>query len=185
MPEHWFARMSSITEYQADGSAMGRINAWTMALNLAIHRPLGGGFNTFTADMFALYAPNPDLFLDAHSIYFQVLGEHGFLGLALFLTLAVFTWRSASGVIKRCGNDPNTRWAADLAAMAQVSLIAYGSAGAFLGLAYFDLYYTMIAVVVLCATVSAAASATAQAEANTPVVTKSRAQVPSMGHSLK
>ena len=37
--------------------------------------------------------------------------------------------------------------------MVQVSLIGFASAGAFLGLAYFDLYYNLIAVVVLCKTV--------------------------------
>jgi hypothetical protein len=36
--------------------------------------------------------------------------------------------------------------------MIQVSLVGYASAGAFLGLAYFDYYYTLIALVVLCKT---------------------------------
>jgi hypothetical protein len=33
--------------------------------------------------------------------------------------------------------------------MVQVSLVGYASAGAFLGVAYFDLYYALITVVVL------------------------------------
>ena len=37
--------------------------------------------------------------------------------------------------------------------MIQVSLVGYATAGAFLGLAYFDYYYTLIALVVLCKTV--------------------------------
>jgi hypothetical protein len=37
--------------------------------------------------------------------------------------------------------------------MTQVSLVGYASAGAFLGLAYFDYYYTLIALIVLCKTV--------------------------------
>jgi hypothetical protein len=37
--------------------------------------------------------------------------------------------------------------------MVQVSLVGYATAGAFLGLAYFDYYYTLIALVVLCKTV--------------------------------
>jgi len=43
MPDHWSARMDTIKEYKADDSAMGRINAWTMAFNLATDRPLAGG----------------------------------------------------------------------------------------------------------------------------------------------
>ncbi len=59
MPEEWFERMSTIKTYEQDGSALGRINAWWMAFNLASHRPTGGGFETFQAPSFALYAPNP------------------------------------------------------------------------------------------------------------------------------
>jgi probable O-glycosylation ligase (exosortase A-associated) len=153
MPQQWFDRMSTIGSYQQDYSAMGRINAWHMAFNLAKDRPLGGGFDTFQRDMFYLYAPDPEEAHDSHSIYFEVLGEHGFVGLALFLLLGLMTWRTASWVIKRARKKPERRWAADLAAMTQVSLIGYATAGAFLGLAYFDFYYTLIAIIVLCKTV--------------------------------
>jgi probable O-glycosylation ligase (exosortase A-associated) len=86
---------------------------------------------------------------DAHSIFFEVLGEHGFVGLALFLLLGVMTWRTASWIIRHARGDPQKRWAADLAAMVQVSLVGYASGGAFLGLAYFDFYYTLVATVIL------------------------------------
>ena len=63
---------------------MGRINAWTMALNLAKDNFFGGGFSIYESAVFARYAPDPEA-RAAHSIYFQVLGEHGFVGLFLFL----------------------------------------------------------------------------------------------------
>ena len=132
---------------------MGRINAWKMAFNMAKDRPLGGGLESFQDYSFALYAPNPDDVHASHSIYFEVLGEHGFVGLGLFLMLGLMTWRTASWVIGRARRDREKRWAADLAAMVQVSLVGYASAGAFLGLAYFDYYYTLIALVILCKTV--------------------------------
>jgi len=150
MPQEYFDRIATIKTYERDASAMGRINAWQMAFNLASNRPLGAGFDAFRDAMFARYAPDPTDVHDAHSIYFEVLGEHGFGGLALFLILGVMTWRTASWVIKRARGDPSNRWAADLCAMVQVSLVGYASAGAFLGLAYFDFYYTLIAVIVLC-----------------------------------
>jgi hypothetical protein len=64
--------------------------------------------------------------------------------------LGLMTWRTASWVIGRARRDREKRWVADLAAMIQVSLVGYATAGAFLGLAYFDYYYTLIALVVLC-----------------------------------
>jgi len=158
MPEAWFDRMRTIQTYEQDASAMGRVNAWQMAFNLAKDRPLGGGFDTFQEDMFARYAPSPENVHDSHSIYFEVLGEHGFVGLGLFLTLGLMTWRTASKIIKRAREREELHWLADLAAMIQVSLVGYASAGAFLGLAYFDFYYTLVALVVLCATVMSAQS---------------------------
>ena len=153
MPQQWYDRMSTIQTYDQDQSAMGRINAWKMAFNMAKGRPLGGGLESFQDYSFALYAPNPDDVHASHSIYFEVLGEHGFVGLGLFLMLGLMTWRTAAWVIGRARRDREKRWAADLAAMVQVSLVGYASAGAFLGLAYFDYYYTLIALVVLCKTI--------------------------------
>lgn len=149
MPQQWFDRMDSIRDYERDSSALGRLNAWQMATNLAVQRPIGGGFETFQAQMFAAYSPEPGRVHDAHSIYFEVLGEHGFIGLALFLLLGFMTWRSASAIMRSCRADPQKQWAAHLAAMIQVSLVGYAVAGAFLGLAYFDYYYTLVAVVVV------------------------------------
>src|SRR6266702_3454453 len=153
MPQQWYDRMATIQNYDSDQSAMGRINAWKMAFNMAKDRPLGGGFDSFKEYTFALYAPNPDDVHDSHSVYFEVMGEHGFVGLGMFLALALMTWRTASWVIGRSHRDREKRWLADLAAMTQVSLVGYATAGAFLGLAYFDYYYTLIALVVLCKTV--------------------------------
>ena len=163
MPQQWYDRMATIENYQHDASAEGRINAWKMAFNMARDRPLGGGFNSFQPGTFAVYAPKPGNVHDSHSIYFEVLGEHGFFGLFLFLVLGLMVWRTASWVIRHARGDPESRWASDLAAMVQVSLVGYGSAGAFLGLANFDLYYTLIAVVVLCKTVLVARQATRDA----------------------
>ena len=150
MPPAWYARMDTIDAYQQDESALGRINAWKMAFNLAKDRPLvGGGFETFKADTFAFYAPEPLNVHAAHSIYFQMLGEHGFIGLGLFLLMGLFAWRSASVVRKRVARDPGQKWLADLMAMAQVSMAGFAVGGAFLGLAYFDLYYDLIALIII------------------------------------
>lgn len=150
MPGSWHERMQSIENYQQDQSALGRINAWKFAFNLAKARPLlGGGNQAFTSDLFARYAPDPANVHDSHSIYFEVLAEHGFVGLALFMLLGWFAWRSCSLVAKQARSNPNGRWVADLANMLQVSMVGFATSGAFLGLAYFDLYYHLIALVVL------------------------------------
>ncbi|MHB8849016.1 MAG: putative O-glycosylation ligase, exosortase A system-associated [Burkholderiales bacterium] len=150
MPAKWEERMHTIDTYQQDASAMGRINAWHMAWNLAMDRPIvGGGFEIYDKEVFAKYAPDPLDVHAAHSIYFQILGEHGFVGLILFLTLGVITWRNGSWIIARTRDRPDLLWASNLAKMLQVSQIAYATGGAFLSLAYFDMpYYVLAAMVV-------------------------------------
>ena len=148
MPAQWHDRMDTIHEYKDDASAMGRVNAWHMATNLAMDRPLGGGFEIYDQVVFALYAPNPKDVHAAHSIYFQVLGEHGFIGLFLYLAIGVLTWRNGSWVLKHGKHDPELKWALDLVPMLQVSLLGFVVGGAFLSLAYFDVpYYVMTAMI--------------------------------------
>ncbi len=150
MPDKWGERMGTIQNYEEDKSSMGRINAWWFAFNLAKDHPLvGGGFRTYTPDLFYKYAPIPDDFHDAHSIYFEVLAEHGFVGLILFLTMWLLTFRTGGWIVKRTRGVSNLSWARDLAAMIQVSLVGYAVGGAFLGLAYFDLPYHLMAILVL------------------------------------
>jgi len=150
MPETWHSRMSTIDDDVVDASVMGRFNAWGMAFNLAKSELFGGGFEAFQRATFWLYGPNPNDVHDAHSIYFEVLGEHGFIGLFLFLLLGLFTLLSCSRIIKESKKVEGFQWMGDLMAMIQVCLIGYAASGAFLGLAYFDFYYNLIAIVIIC-----------------------------------
>jgi probable O-glycosylation ligase (exosortase A-associated) len=156
MPEKWFTRMETISTYREDGSAMGRINAWWFAWNLAKDRPLvGGGFNTFDRKLFPKYAPNPKDFHDSHSNYFEMLAEHGFPGLVIYLALGVSVWMAAGGIVRRVrrlqaeARAGPSHWMEDLALMIQVSVVGYAVGGAFLGLAYYDLYYSVVGFVVI------------------------------------
>ncbi len=152
IPQHWTDRMNTIQTYEEDRSAMGRINAWTLAYNLAKDRITGGGFRQTSAETFLLYAPDPESIHDAHSIYFEVLGELGFIGLIIFLAMYYSTWRLAKKTITQA-NESDTKWIADLMRMVQVALIAYASGGAFLGLAFWDLPYHLITIIVLTAVI--------------------------------
>jgi probable O-glycosylation ligase (exosortase A-associated) len=128
---------------------MARLNAWQTAFNVAKDRPLGGGFELGTPSVFARYAPNPSVPCAAHSIYFQVLGEHGFPGLGLFLLLWLLVWLDTSWIIRRSRARTELGWASDLARMIQVSLVGFFVGGAFLSLAYYDVPYNLLVAVVL------------------------------------
>ena len=151
MPQAWYDRMNTIKTYQEDQSAQGRINAWHTAFNVAKDRITGGGFDMFQPTTFRQYAPDPWNVHDVHSIYFEMMGEQGFIGFGLFMLLGLLAWLRAQQIIKRCKNDPDTKWASDLASMIQVSLIGYATAGAFLGMSHFDLPYHLMIILVLAA----------------------------------
>lgn len=148
MPESWYARMSTIETYQQDESALGRLNAWGTALNAANHRVFGCGFEMWHEAVYALYGPDPTNVRDAHSIYFKVLGEHGWIGLGLFLLLLGLTWLKCRSMVRIAKGRPGAGWARDLGSMLQTSMIGYMSAGAFLGLCYFDYIYHLIVIAV-------------------------------------
>ncbi len=148
MPAEWWERMHTISSYNEDASALGRINAWHMAFNLAKDRPLGGGFEIYDFDTFGRYAPDPLDVHAAHSIYFQILGEHGFIGLLLFMSVGFATWMMAGRTARMAKHTPELLWARQLMDMVKVSMIGYAVGGAFLSLAYFDVPYFMIVIVV-------------------------------------
>lgn len=149
MPDSWEKRMGTIQDYEQDGSAMGRINAWRMAFNLANDNFFGGGFESWNGSLFARYAPVPDDVHAAHSLYFQVLGEHGWVGLMLFMLVWFFAFRTAAKIRAIAFKRPETQWLHYLAGMCQVSLVGYAVGGAFLSLSYFDLPYNILVILVV------------------------------------
>lgn len=146
MPESWWDRMETIGSYKEDESAMGRINAWIVAWNVARDHFFGGGFYLESPSIFDRYAPNPEFIAVAHSIYFQVLGQHGFVGLALYLIFWISTWRTCRWVARHASSYQDQA----LARMCEVSFVGFAVGGAFLNMAYFDgPYYLMAALVIM------------------------------------
>ena len=149
MPETWWARMSTIQSYEEDASAIGRLNGWHVAWEVAKNHFFGGGMSYQHQRFFTLYGLYNTDVIAAHSIYFQILGNHGFVGLAIYLALWIATYLTAGRLRKEAARIPQASWAADLGAMAQVCLIGYAVGGAFLSMTYFDLPYNVMVMVVL------------------------------------
>lgn len=149
MPENWSDRMNTIKTYQEDTSAMGRIGAWQFTTNVAAERFTGGGFGVYTEENYARYSKISMPPQAAHSIYFSMLGEHGFVGLALFLALWVIALRLAARLRAMTQGREELAWAYRLASMCQISMVGYLVGGAFLSLAYFDFAYNIVVILVV------------------------------------
>ncbi|WP_405234343.1 putative O-glycosylation ligase, exosortase A system-associated [Lentisalinibacter salinarum] len=149
LPDQWWDRMETIQNFEQDASAMGRINAWIVAWETAKAYPFGGGMSYQHAELFERFGVYETKVRAAHSIYFQILGNHGFVGLFLYLGLWVSSYRTAGWLRKNARGSPETEWAAMLGSMVQVSLVGFAVGGAFLSLSYFDLPYNLMVMVVL------------------------------------
>lgn len=147
LPDRWFERIASVREAEADASFQGRQDAWQFAINAASDRLLGVGFSgTEDLIVFQLHMPEAVATVDrgraAHSIYFQVLGDHGFIGLGLYLTILVLAWRAAGRLAKTRSVDGE--WAANFGKMGRVALGTYCVSGAALSMAYDSTLFSLL-----------------------------------------
>jgi probable O-glycosylation ligase (exosortase A-associated) len=157
-PDQWVDRMQTLEDVSADGSAQLRMMSWRVALRIAEDRPVfGGGFKVFVhRATYDIYMPEyPRAFgHDAHSIYFNLIGEHGWGGLTIFVTILVFVFLKLRSIRRLARANPEVGWAANYAHMIQASLATYLVTGAFLSVAYFDLAYQLIILVPLIHTIA-------------------------------
>jgi len=160
-PDSWFERLNTLKEAGDDNSFLGRVNAWKISVLVALDHPLlGGGLHAIQRyAVWTSYRPGAGL-LDfiptppveegaraAHSSYFEVLGDLGFTGLMLFLTiLGVAFWQCRS-IHRMARSHPSLAWAADLGRMMQISLVVYIVTTAALSMAYFEFLYVLLALI--------------------------------------
>ncbi|MFO1056665.1 MAG: putative O-glycosylation ligase, exosortase A system-associated [Dongiaceae bacterium] len=156
--ENWAARMSTIAQYDEEGSALGRIAVWIWTLQFVAEHPLGGGFGAYRINRIDM--PMGDgsgqiLEVQAkafHSIYFEVLGEHGVVGFALLMLMLAVMFANLFRVWRSGRRQPELRWRSRLAAALMTSAAIYLVGGAFIGVAFQPyLYYLMDAGIVLAA----------------------------------
>ena len=151
-PANYFERMGTIQNYESEGSAQGRISVWKSAIRMAVDHPLTGvGAGHFGLYRGTKYQPpevgqSPVRWSTAHSVYFLVLGELGFPGLAVIICLIVVNLvrngriiRSSS-VNKASGSSLPDR---QLFICLNSSLIGFAVGGAFLSAAYYPHLYIL------------------------------------------
>jgi probable O-glycosylation ligase (exosortase A-associated) len=151
----WVERMSTIGQYNKENSALGRILVWQWTLGFVDSHPMGGGFNAYMVDTITVpTADSPEgLVIQGkafHSMYFEMLGEHGWPGLGLFLSLLLATFWTFWRVARQCRQMPGMEWCRDLALSLMVSAAVLATCGAFIGIGFQpEVYYTFALAVML------------------------------------
>ncbi|MGC3984918.1 MAG: putative O-glycosylation ligase, exosortase A system-associated [Pseudorhodoferax sp.] len=160
--ERWLERMETIGNASEDQSFMGRVDAWNISTALALRNPVfGTGFHAMQSyDVWHSVRPRDGLLSAvappvqqesaraAHSIYFEVLGDLGFVGLLLFLAImanAFLTAREVKRMAARAG--PGMLWARDMADTLALSCFVFAVGGAGVSLAYFETFYVIVILI--------------------------------------
>jgi putative inorganic carbon (HCO3(-)) transporter len=144
----WNERIATVADYSSDGSALGRVLVWRWTLQYVAGHPLGGGFNVYLIDHI-VFPDGYEVWGKAfHSIYFEVLGEQGYVGFAIFAALLIYTFFSLRRIIRVTKAHAEMLWARDLAGALQTALLTLMACGAFIGIAFQPFIYYVVAITV-------------------------------------
>lgn len=144
-PQQWLNRMETITSAEKDSSAYGRIVVWKWTIDYVNSRPIfGGGFLSHMANAGQLYKYiDEDINISHtqtgkayHNIFFEVLGEQGYVGLFIYLSIVWYTYKNTAK-LKKLNTPLDAEWLTSAATAIQDALILYCICGMFIGVAYY------------------------------------------------
>lgn len=152
LPDSFWERMRSITaeSEERDASARGRVHFWKTALDMAGENPfLGVGTYCFQR-AYDDYDSSEGEFgsgRDAHSAWFGILSEAGYLGLALYCGLLAISIRNCRRVIRMSKERPDheelSRFATFASAI-QAALVAFMVGSTFTSIQYTEILWHTI-----------------------------------------
>src|SRR5262249_22949562 len=154
LPDPVQHRWDSLVNYEEDGSAQSRFWNWEFCTRVALGRPLGGGFNLYSEESYALYMPEfaarwPGKVWSCHNMWLSVWAEHGYPGAIVWLGLLLSCLIAVRRMRKYGSRNADAEWAVDYCNMVEISLVGYMVSGTFIDMAYFELYYHLVAVVIV------------------------------------
>lgn len=150
MPSSWSERMTTIAEADKDDSFMGRVDSWVINTKFALAHPLtGAGLRNPYQKVLAekvdpIRAPRARA---AHSIYFEMLGGAGFVGLFIYLSLLASAFMKTANLQKTCVPGNPQPWQTRFGYFSQISLAVFCVGGASTSLEMWDGYLLLIALI--------------------------------------
>ncbi|MDY7522763.1 putative O-glycosylation ligase, exosortase A system-associated [Sphingomonas sp. 10B4] len=160
LPSSFTNRMSTIKTYKGDESASTRLAVWGWTWEYAKEHPMGGGFEMYRQNKIrydtervegtaANSTVDRHLTVDQarafHSAYFEMLGEQGFPGLILWLSISligIFRMEVLRHRYRKAAAD--MAWVTPLAGALQSAHIVYLLGAAFIGIAFQPFVYMLI-----------------------------------------
>ena len=167
LPQSFTERMSTITSHQGDESASTRVRVWEWTVDYAMENPTGGGFAAFMSNSFTYntrkveeiggativtYDEVTDEARAYHSSYFEMLGEQGWPGLAVWLLLQGLgvwqmeriRWRYGKKALADGSGEKSWQWG--LATALQQGQIIYLVGSLFVGIAFQPFCFMLVGI---------------------------------------
>lgn len=151
--DQWVERMETLRNVEGEGSAYTRVLVWQWTLGFAAEHPFGGGFESYLGNVLVM-PPGADGVSVVqrgrafHSIFFAVLGEHGYPGLALYVTILALVVIRMQRLAKKIRDIPDLAWAYDLARASQLALVIILACGNFIDVSFLFIVWNIVALLI-------------------------------------
>jgi putative inorganic carbon (HCO3(-)) transporter len=156
LPPAFWARMNTIdnaadtgTGEPGDYSIEGRLHFWRVAVDMANDHPiLGVGQNAYPA-AYSSYDSSGGEFGDlraAHSSWFGVLADLGYVGLGLFVLLIANGFRTCIRAQRLARHEPGLQNLAKMAMAIEGAMLVYCVGGSFVSDQYLEMHWHMLAL---------------------------------------
>ncbi len=156
LPERIQSRFDQLINYEEEASAESRFWNWELCWRVGLANPLTGeGFNYYQKSMYQKFFPEfqdrwgYEVVWACHSMWFTIWGEHGIPAFLLWIILLTSCFLSLRKVQRFSRMNKDLVWLEHYAWMIQISLVVYCIVGTFLDIAYFDVFYYLVGVVIL------------------------------------
>ncbi|MEQ8411879.1 MAG: putative O-glycosylation ligase, exosortase A system-associated [Erythrobacter sp.] len=157
LPQSYYERMATITQPSGDESASTRVAVWEWTIDYAKEHPFGGGFDAYRGNSFTYVMPVregegntssvrykkvTDEGRAYHSAIFELLGEQGWPGLAIWLMLQGLGVVQMERIVRRWKGqgdetpDEREAWIAPMAVALQLASLVYFVGALFQGIGY-------------------------------------------------
>ena len=152
IPERYVRRISTIfaSEENRDESTSGRLHFWRVALIMVNDNPVfgvGTGCYPRAYNRYDFSKGEYGYSRAVHNSFCQILANHGYPGLGLFLLLIFLSAMTCRRIRKLVRGRKDLRWASSCANMFEISFVAYCISGFFLSMGYADLIYHLFFLV--------------------------------------
>jgi probable O-glycosylation ligase (exosortase A-associated) len=148
-------RYGELANYKEESSAQSRFWNWECCKRVGFAHPLtGGGFDFYSKEIYEKYFPeflerNPGKVWTCHSMWYTIFSNHGFPGFFLWAGLIGSCFFSLRRIRSYGKTHGNAMWFIYNAEMVEVALVAFMVVGTFYDAAYFDMFYYLVAVIVI------------------------------------